>query len=355
MANAVDSNFTDSANSVSSRLNWMDALKLFTIFLVLWGDCVQHLVSTHYYEEPVYRFIYSFHMPLFMTISGFFAANIAKRSFWDALFRKFRQLILPAISFGIIVFIMFALYRWEFHPKSLPRQIFFNYWFLKSAFLCSVGYLVVSKLGEKNKYIFASLIVLSLLGSQFVHYFSFERMYPCFLLGVFVKKYWSWIKLNEKTLLIISGIIFFAMSLFWGEEFWLYSNASSVFVEKMSDMFPVWLIKRFLYAYRLLIGFAGTLFLIFSFDWLSAKIPSNKFNDFICKNGQYTLGIYILQCTVLETVMARFVNFDDSSFFVFNFVWCPIISLLVLILCIAIIKMIKLSKILNYFLLGEKK
>lgn len=52
----------------SKRQLSFDALKLITIFLVIWGHCVQHLLSSDYYEDTVYVVIYSFHMPLFFFI-----------------------------------------------------------------------------------------------------------------------------------------------------------------------------------------------------------------------------------------------------------------------------------------------
>lgn len=57
----------------NTRLIYFDLLKLFAIFLVIEGHCVQHLLDTNEYDEPLYSFIYSFHMPLFMTIAGFFS------------------------------------------------------------------------------------------------------------------------------------------------------------------------------------------------------------------------------------------------------------------------------------------
>ncbi len=95
---------------VRSRLEWMDVLKLYAIFLVLWGHSIQYFLSSEYYDEPVFRFIYSFHMPLFMTISGFFGAKLTTRKFTDVLIRKSRQLLLPVFSFSLIMCI-FIFYR----------------------------------------------------------------------------------------------------------------------------------------------------------------------------------------------------------------------------------------------------
>ena len=58
-----------------ARLASMDMLKGFAIIMVIAGHAVQYLISGHYYDKEVYRLIYSFHMPLFMAITGFFASG----------------------------------------------------------------------------------------------------------------------------------------------------------------------------------------------------------------------------------------------------------------------------------------
>lgn len=66
------------------RIVAFDIIKLIAIYLVIVGHCTQHLLSSFEYEEPVYLFIYSFHMPLFMFLSGFFSCKepIDKKIAW---------------------------------------------------------------------------------------------------------------------------------------------------------------------------------------------------------------------------------------------------------------------------------
>lgn len=58
------------------RMPQFDVLKLFAIYLVIWGHCIQYLISRYPPEEPMWYFIYSFHMPLFMIVSGFFLFHL---------------------------------------------------------------------------------------------------------------------------------------------------------------------------------------------------------------------------------------------------------------------------------------
>ena len=68
-----------SMNSIpqtNQRLLTFDAIKIFAIFLVIWGHCIGELSSCDVANRSMYRIIYSFHMPLFMMISGFFSGNL---------------------------------------------------------------------------------------------------------------------------------------------------------------------------------------------------------------------------------------------------------------------------------------
>ena len=59
----------------NERLLFADLLKVLAIYLVLWGHCVQQFFTTSPLENDVYVYIYSFHMPLFMVLSGYFSIS----------------------------------------------------------------------------------------------------------------------------------------------------------------------------------------------------------------------------------------------------------------------------------------
>ena len=76
------------STSPKTRLLHLDLLKLFAIFLVLWGHSTQYFFTSNFIEEPVFRVIYRVHMPLFIMISGYFAVNSIKKGFKDFLSGK---------------------------------------------------------------------------------------------------------------------------------------------------------------------------------------------------------------------------------------------------------------------------
>lgn len=335
----------------TSRIKWIDALKFFAIFMVLWGHSVQHLLSSEYVDEPVYRVIYSFHMPLFMALVGFFGARLASRSFLTVLTQKFRQLILPILSITAIVLLFNELSKWggvnsdlwfiNFHPGGW-------FWFLKCAFVCSLTYWLATRFG---KYDWISL-ELSLIVSQLFLWHQFNLMYPCFVLGAVISRNLNWFCKNSGKITLISGIIFIGMLFFWDQRFW---RGITIFDDDRTviyiDLFKEWFFTRY---YRMAIGIAGTVFFIGLFEFLSHKIPSTKLGDRIIKWGSYTLGIYIFQTFILEFIMQHYLKFDSMNFYLFNFVIAPIISLGVLLACVGIIELIKKSEWTNWLLLGGK-
>lgn len=58
---------------IDNRNLFIDALRGISIFLVLWGHSIQYFSAgeINYFNNFVFRFIYSFHMPLFFLISGY--------------------------------------------------------------------------------------------------------------------------------------------------------------------------------------------------------------------------------------------------------------------------------------------
>ena len=63
------------------RLEHMDLLKAFAIFSVLLGHSTEQLSAGLFWDHPVWEFIYSYHMPLFMFVCGFFFQSSLKRSY----------------------------------------------------------------------------------------------------------------------------------------------------------------------------------------------------------------------------------------------------------------------------------
>lgn len=121
------------------RIIELDIFKGFAILLVVCG----HVISANWIDSmdknPVYTWIYSFHMPLFFFISGYLVhlTNIAMVG--KAIMKKFLSLMLPYLTWRLILSPFLKL-------QELPSlmDLFVNtgsgYWFLYFLFIFSVLY-----------------------------------------------------------------------------------------------------------------------------------------------------------------------------------------------------------------------
>lgn len=107
---------SSASNPRSTRLSELERMKGFAILLVVWG----HLASVTFFKAPLWFLIsisvvYSFHMPLFMYVSGFvFFRSRYDERFWKGpmnyVVGRIDRLILPFFAAGLVItFGKFAL------------------------------------------------------------------------------------------------------------------------------------------------------------------------------------------------------------------------------------------------------
>ncbi|MGL6108202.1 acyltransferase family protein, partial [Romboutsia sp.] len=199
-----------------NNLYFVDNLKVILIFLVVFGHLIERYIETNSTLMGIYMFIYSFHMPLFVFISGFLSKNINKS-------RKifFKSLLVPYVIFNIIWYSLAYLYTGKTNiPILYPG---WTLWFLLSLFFwrMSLRYLV------KIKYILPISFLLGLLVGFISNgsILSFSRtivFLPFFLLGYYadmkkLNEVSSNINFNEK-LATLGVIAFFILALFISEN-----------------------------------------------------------------------------------------------------------------------------------------
>lgn len=179
---------------MKNRILWIDELKGFAIFLVIIG----HVLISRFLPQfqLVHTIIYSFHMPLFMFLSGIFAYkaleavdNHCKKIF---LQRKIRQLLLPCISGGVLLCL--------FHRENFISQFLLKggsyYWYLLtllefltiillSYFICRKYFMLLAWI----PWIIVLLIPVNSLAANLVSQANFIFTYPFFVYGLLFHKY----------------------------------------------------------------------------------------------------------------------------------------------------------------------
>lgn len=334
------------------RQVYLDVVKLFAIFIVLWGHCVQFMGGGDFWTNPVFEFIYSFHMPLFMVISGFFFTSVMKYSFFEVIRKKALQLLLPVVVWAISISVFVFLW-WAFvHGLKVPIPIMVretllsikgDLWFLKCLFSC---YLVsyIMKLVCKNDWlacIMANsffLFVPSFFGEMF--------LIPFFWMGYFMRLYNTQITNNRDILLGASSLLYFILFYFWtGRDTVYAAPLHTLFNWKTYSLdFTNYSIAIF----RFLIGAVGTMWVILFF----AKYVKESFIiQHLAKWGMNTMGVYIIQYYLLQVWLSRYDLPYMPSFF-YNFIATPLLAILLLFISLFCCKILNSNRVISFLFLG---
>lgn len=335
----------------NNRLLQFDLLKVFACFLVIWGHTIMHLYVPDYISNPIYRFIYSFHMSLFMMISGLFASSAMNLDIKSFLIKKSKQLIYPCFVWGGIV--LFFVYGYKVLEQGLLhatisvflRDLYWysDFWFLKSCFICYC----LAYFGVKTKLKTWQWMTITLLLSQLIPFFLVSFMYPSFLMGMLLK--------NSKALMnyvikykYMLFVLFVFMTLFWTKDVWIESHSMSVLL-KESRFVDMLMLRLF----RLVIGLMGAL--SFFAIWSSieeSKLTSNLVRR-ICDYGKYSLEIYIVHSVIFVEFICKHISLVELNYLQFNLLAAPSISLFVLVVCYRFITLLYRSKYISILLFGR--
>lgn len=325
------------------RLQYMDILKFVAIFLVVWGHSEQYLLTSNYPDITVYRHIYSFHMPLFMMISGFFFAMTLKPGIMKNVLHKARQLVLPALCWGLLYVLMKFMTQFSLPTlKSIGMSIFHGFWFLHSAFVCSLLAIVPCVLMKRH---FIMGILITLIISQikwFAPVINLGEMYLAFTIGIMIFRYHGWFRSNWRWIVPICGVAWIICNLF------LDASAYRCMKGMIEGSSSNWKI------YRYFMGMTGAVSWIGLFEIIFKKNRNGKVISMVKNWGRMTLGIYVIQSFLLDDYIIKMINCDSIPSVLFDFVVSPIISLIVMTICVIVIRAIQRNGYLSFFLLGTR-
>ena len=155
---------------MNNRVKYIDIAKGILIIFVLYGHVHwifggYKTVNDHLYLTTR-NWMYSFHMPAFFIISGFFMKNSADVPFRRYLLKKARTILLPYFAFEIFyraVFVILGLRTIRDACISLLKLEFYAKadWFLLSLFIGSLLYYALRKVESKLPWArYAALIAL---------------------------------------------------------------------------------------------------------------------------------------------------------------------------------------------------
>ena len=336
------------SQSTKTRIPYLDLLKFFAIACVILGHSVEQTTGNDFWTNPIWQFIYSYHMPLFMLLCGYFFSSSLKLKLSTLLKKKFIQLLLPAIT-GYIISVLFVLIT-DYNP--CPELINLNlkgfidaFWFLKCVFLCYViAYLALKLLKDNILAAIMTSILFSIL--PYGDTVSVNFLLPMFWIGYFCKEKISFLTQYRKGLFAFFSLLFIAMQWGWSGNLTVYVQPIDFF-NFMTGEFNA--SNFYITVYRLLIGIAGsmTFFLLapVAYQYTRSFRITQTFNHV----GKCTLGIYIIQTFLLECLLHAlgFYVTTAQSLFV-----GPLIAIAELTLCYQTVLLIKKNRYAQLLLLG---
>ncbi len=146
-----------------SRNLTIDFIRGVAILLVVLGHNIQYgsgdifYKSAGYFDNSLFKLIYSFHMPLFALLSGYLFFWTMKKSVNNVLKRRVLSLILPIfcwVSLEYVVKCVVLASKNGFCVLSLFSKYVFSFfhefWFLWAIFWCSVVVLCIESISFKG-------------------------------------------------------------------------------------------------------------------------------------------------------------------------------------------------------------
>ena len=106
------------------------------------------------------------------------------------------------------------------------------------------------------------------------------------------------------------------------------------------------------YLMRLLLGESGAVSFFILFKRTIGNLSPTPLLEKVAEAGGLTLGVYILQAIFLEYLLPNYISLKSLPLFSIVFLM-PILSLIVLLLCLLVIDILRKSKVLAFLLLGR--
>ena len=332
------------------RIPYLDFLKFFAIASVLLGHSVEQTTGNDFWDNPIWSFIYTYHMPLFMLLCGYFFGSSLKLTFVELVKKKFVQLVIPSLSAFFIMYVFVTATNYNPCPELMDFSWFgfFNaVWFLKCVFFCYlIGYLFLKTLRNFWAAAITSTIIFNILPIGNIDNINF--MLPMFWMGYLCQTKQERINKHHTRLLLASTISFLILLPFWSGRLTVYMIPIN-FIDWSNGIINYDNLGITLY--RMSIGIAGSMVFFLAAPWVYDKISKYSFTNTLNNLGKCTLGLYWVQTFLLECTLHG-IGFYVST--TESFIIGPILAMIELTLCYQVVLLLKKNRITRLVFLGEK-
>ena len=319
------------------RIAYLDLVKFTAMLLVCVGHCY---VMEQALESSVRAVIYSFHMPLFMLLCGYFSSRSLEVPIRTLFIKKCKQLLVPVISCTVTTVCLCG--------GGICREIIGCVWFLKTLFACyliaRVAKYIKKPVGITFLLSWVALLIIPSGGTLMINF-----LYFYFCMGYLIHKYQTGFQTYRVALFCVSLFFFvIAVCMRWANP-----------CDKVDLNLLVYSPMKFMI--QLLVGFTGSIVVIGICELIYKIFGNEQIGRHILSGlstvGRYTLGIYVVQTFMIERTLTEYVKWNEvfiSSAFT-DFVFIPLIGSVMCFVCYYVVRLTQPIKIINILFYGGQK
>lgn len=287
--------------TAEKRNDVLDIVKGIAAVLVVWGHAIQYFSTGgfDFWESSIFRIIYSFHMPLFMLVSGYvFYWTCSRKDLTTVIIGRVRGIGIPMLVWGTII----GFIRSQMH-FSIGRWVneVIGIWFLYAVLLASIIVVIINKIaggGIHSSIHYAAMLLAGFAVLLVPGHTNVLFVYPYFVAG-YVLNERKLIKESKTQLFYVLGWLILIP--FYGKEDFIYTSGLFPPSFQFADITRSLLID----VYRWVIGFFGSMSVIIIVQKISATRADGLAWQFLKRIGRYTLELYVMQRLILEFVLAK--------------------------------------------------
>ena len=356
--------------TTKKRIGWIDALRGFTMILVVFSHVEIQGMGMETGYTGVNDLLRMFRMPLFFFVSGFIAFCPEEDWNWKHyqgnMLKKMRVQLVPMLFFGLAYAALYYAHSMGMTARQGVSEFIndgekLGYWFTVVLLGMFVIYYTVSLLMRKAKLAYRqgvlvaiALCLFAISYSSVTHYannrvanwlclYNIMVYFQFFVMGNLVSCY------RERVFKVMSNqyvagavlLLFAGLYVFYCAQSDVQHNYVVTHVSKLT----AWMIQ-----------YMGVITMVMIFRHYERFFSSeSRIGRGLQHIGQRTLDIYLIHYFLIPSLPMLGVFFSKSGNMVLEATTAIALSLLVILFCLVISYIIRLSPFLSYWLLGVKR
>lgn len=315
----------DGAEMISRphRNTTLDAAKAIAIILVLLGHSIQYCSGLEKQKAlgmGVSLFIYSFHVPLFMLVSGWLSYSTMQRHSVKAIINKrVKTFIWPILTITVV----HLLVQYYEHRDikailiSVPFSAINSLWFLWALAIATILMCFFRSLFQGRWWGYVVLVMLTLVLPDGTPLRAYMFLVPFFVTGYVSAKYIKPIGGGKAVLCVLFGLfllLYFVLFSRFGYSDFIYSGRYSI----LGDCDILDVLKED--AYRFSIGLIGSVMVMSLLHLLiKTSLLKGRVLSLLTSLGRATLPIYVFQDLIISFASPFLWRFN-SDYYILNVV-----------------------------------